>query len=68
MTDDERIKILQSASDHRFDLDENADFAVDSDDPILRAAAAWFNKFGEYGEILLAPGQEVLDAIRLARQ
>lgn len=60
MTDEERIALLQTAEDHRFDEDENADFIAPSDDPIVRAASRLINIHGSYSEIMVTPTDLVL--------
>jgi len=67
MTNEERAKILQEAADHQFDDDDNADLKIDTDDPLLRAAVRWWNHYGGWDEIMIAPSVEMFEALEMAQ-
>lgn len=65
MTNKERIESLKVAMDHRFDADDNADLKIETDDPVLLAAARVVNRMGGYSEVVIAPSQEFIDLIEV---
>jgi hypothetical protein len=67
MNDAGRIRLLANEMDHQFDEDENADLVIQTDDVLVQAAVRLVNTFGGWSEIVVAPGQDLFDVIRLIR-